>query len=224
MNICEKELLEKTRQYVKNYLEQQQVDGGHDWWHIHRVERMALYIAQKEKADRLIVNLGGLLHDIGDYKFHRGDETVGPRLARQWLESLGVEESVIAPVCDIIETISFKGAGAGASAQSHMKTLEGKVVQDSDRLDAIGAVGIARTFAYGGHKGRELYNPNIKPQWHEDFNQYKNNRSPTINHFYEKLLLLKNRMNTDTARKIAVRRHDVMEQFLKQFYEEWNFS
>jgi len=224
MNIREKEILEKTRQYVKNYLERQHVDGGHDWWHIHRVEKMALYIAQKEQADRFIVNLGALLHDIGDYKFHRGDDTVGPRLTRQWLEGLGVEESIIAPVCDIIETISFKGAGADAAAQSQMKTLEGKVVQDADRLDAVGAVGIARTFAYGGHKGRELYNPHIKPQWHEDFSQYKKNQSPTINHFYEKLLLLKDRMNTGTAKQLAVQRHEVMEGFLKQFFEEWNFS
>lgn len=192
--------------------------SGHDWWHIERVRTNALLIAREEDVDLVVVELAALLHDIADHKFHDGDDTVGPRVARAWLESIGVDEGTIAHVCDIIATLSFKGAGTS----SQMRSREGMVVQDADRLDAIGAIGIARTFAYGGHANREIYNPDIPPVQHGSFEEYKTNSSPTINHFHEKLLLLKGRMNTRTARRIAEGRHRFMETFLDQFHREWN--
>lgn len=192
--------------------------SGHDWWHIERVRTNALLIAREEDVDLVVVELAALLHDIADHKFHDGDDTVGPRVARAWLESIGVDEGTIAHVCDIIATLSFKGAGTS----SQMRSREGMVVQDADRLDAIGAIGIARTFAYGGHANREIYNPDIPPVQHGSFEEYKTNSSPTINHFHEKLLLLKDRMNTRTARRIAEGRHRFMETFLDQFHREWN--
>ncbi|MCX2739226.1 HD domain-containing protein [Pontibacter anaerobius] len=191
--------------------------SGHDWWHIQRVWTNARYIARQEQADLYVVELAALLHDIGDHKFHNGDETVGPRMAREWLEQHSVEEAVILHVCDIIKSLSFKGAGTSSA----MPTLEGRIVQDADRLDAIGAIGIARTFAYGGHKNREMYNPSINPILHDSFEAYKSSTAPTINHFYEKLLLLKDRMHTDTAKSMAQQRHQYMEDFLEQFYAEW---
>ncbi|WP_347159323.1 HD domain-containing protein [Pontibacter chitinilyticus] len=192
--------------------------SGHDWWHIYRVWNNAKAIAAQEKgADLYVVELAALLHDIGDHKFHNGDETVGPRMAKEWLEQQLVPSEVIAAVCLIIQELSFKGAGTSSA----MSSLEGCIVQDADRLDAIGAIGIARTFAYGGHKNRELYNPHIAPVLHDSFEAYKASTAPTINHFYEKLLLLKDRMHTATARRIATRRHQYMEDFLEQFYAEW---
>lgn len=209
-------IVEATREYVQKKLSGE--GSGHDWWHVLRVWNNARTIAQKEKADLFVVDLAALLHDIGDHKFHNGDETVGPRLAREWLEQQQVEEKTIEHVCSIIRDLSFKGAGTSSA----MPTLEGKVVQDADRLDAIGAMGIARAFAYGGHKNREMYNPNIKPVLHESFEAYKSSTAPTINHFYEKLLLLKDRMHTGTARQMAAQRHQYMEDFLSQFYAEWD--
>lgn len=191
--------------------------SGHDWWHIYRVWNNAKSIAAHEQADMFVVELAALLHDIGDHKFHNGDETVGPKMARTWLEKHQVEEKTIQHVCQIITDLSFKGA----NTSSAMHSLEGQIVQDADRLDAIGAIGIARTFAYGGHKSRELYNPEINPVLHDSFEAYKASTAPTINHFYEKLLLLKDRMHTKTAKKIAADRHLYMENFLKQFYREW---
>ncbi|MFD2515621.1 HD domain-containing protein [Pontibacter locisalis] len=191
--------------------------SGHDWWHILRVWNNAKSIAAHEQADMFVVELAALLHDIGDHKFHNGDETVGPKMARAWLEKHQVEEKTIQHVCQIIKDLSFKGA----NTSSAMHSLEGQIVQDADRLDAIGAIGIARTFAYGGHKSRELYNPEINPVLHDSFEAYKASTAPTINHFYEKLLLLKDRMHTKTAKKIAADRHLYMENFLKQFYREW---
>lgn len=205
-----------TEEYVQKKLSGE--GSGHDWWHVLRVWNNAKTIAKKENADLFVVDLAALLHDIGDHKFHNGDETVGPRLAREWLEQQQVEEKTIEHVCSIIRDLSFKGAGTS----SDMPTLEGKVVQDADRLDAIGAMGIARAFAYGGHKNREMYNPSIKPVLHESFEAYKSSTAPTINHFYEKLLLLKDRMHTETARQMAAQRHQYMEDFLNQFYAEWN--
>ncbi|SFF83305.1 HD domain-containing protein [Pontibacter chinhatensis] len=205
-----------TEEYVQKKLSGE--GSGHDWWHVLRVCNNARTIAKKENADLFVVDLAALLHDIGDHKFHNGDETVGPRLAREWLEQQQVEEKTIEHVCSIIRDLSFKGAGTS----SDMPTLEGKVVQDADRLDAIGAMGIARAFAYGGHKNREMYNPSIKPVLHDSFEAYKSSTAPTINHFYEKLLLLKDRMHTETARQMAAQRHQYMVDFLNQFYAEWN--
>lgn len=190
---------------------------GHDWFHVERVWKNAKHIARDEQVDMLVVELAALLHDIADWKFADGDETAGPREARAWLEKLNVNENTITHVCDIIKDLSFKGAGVSST----MKTREGMVVQDADRLDALGAIGIARAFAYGGHKGSELYNPDVKPEFHASFEQYKQSRGNTINHFHEKLLLLKDLMNTETGKRIAGRRHAYMEEFLQQFHEEW---
>lgn len=208
-------IIQKTADYVRKTLEG---DGtGHDWWHVYRVWKTAVHIGKEERANLFVVELAVLLHDIADWKLHGGDDTVGPKRAREWLEQLGVEKSIIAQVADIVKHVSFKGAGV----KSQMKTKEGMVVQDADRLDAIGAIGIARVFAYGGSKGREIHNPAIKPEQHDTFEQYKNSTSSTINHFYEKLLLLKDRMNTQTAKRMAEERHKFMEQYLKRFFKEW---
>jgi uncharacterized protein len=192
--------------------------SGHDWWHVYRVWQMAQRLGALEGADDGVVQLAALLHDLGDHKFHGGDASVGPRMAREWLAQQRAPDDVIEHVAEIIRDLSFKGAGV----ETPMRTLEGRVVQDADRLDAIGAVGVARTFAYGGHKNRLMYDPNIPPQMHGSFEAYKSSTAPTINHFYEKLLLLKDRMNTDAARQIAESRHQFMEAFLTQFYAEWD--
>jgi uncharacterized protein len=157
------------------------------------------------------------LHDIADWKFHDGDDALGPQTARQWLAGLAVERATIDHVCEIIATLSFKGAGVATP----MRTLEGQVVQDADRLDALGAIGIARAFAYGGHKGQPLADPERAPRLHATFDDYKRGGSTTINHFHEKLLLLKDRMNTKTGRALAEARHDFMQQFLARFDHEW---
>lgn len=208
-------VLEKTEAFVRKKLEGE--GSGHDWWHVDRVRRMAVQIGREEKADLFVIELAALLHDIADWKFQGGDDSAGPKLARQWLESIGVDEAVIAHVCEIIRDISFKGA----QVPTEMKSLEGKIVQDADRLDAIGAIGIARTFAYGGHRGQEIYNPAVTPVNHRSFEEYKSSSGPTINHFYEKLLLLKDRMNTPSAKRMAGERHRFMELFLEKFYAEW---
>lgn len=205
-----------TEAYVRSELEGE--GSGHDWWHIERVRQNALRIAREESVDVTVVELAALLHDIADHKFHGGDEDIGPQTARRWLESLDVDQPLIAHVCGIIRDISFKGAGVS----SPMRTLEGMVVQDADRLDAIGAIGIARTFAYGGHAGREIHNPERLPIQHGSFEAYKSSDSSTINHFHEKLLLLKDRMNTRTGRMLAEARHAFMETYLEQFHREWN--
>ena len=212
-----KEIIKKTESFVKKHLKGDVT--GHDWWHIDRVRKMALRIAKKEKnVDLFVVQLAALLHDIADWKFHGGDETIGIKLAEEWLKRLKVEEEIISRVCEIIREISFKGA----EVKSKMKTKEGMIVQDADRLDAIGAVGIARCFATGAKLNREIYNPEIKPRLHKTFEEYKKAKSTSINHFYEKLLLLKDLMNTKTAKKIAEKRHKFMEQFLDRFFKEWN--
>lgn len=215
--INQKKILEKTSDYVKKMLEKD--SSGHDWWHTHRVWKMALKIAREEgNVDLFVVQLAALLHDIGDWKFCGGNDSVGPKLAKNWLEKLELEENTITQICEIIKEMSFKGAGV----KSRMKTKEGMVVQDADRLDAIGAIGIARTFAYGGYKGKKIYDPKIKPEKHESFEQYKSSKSPTINHFYEKLLLLRDLMNTKTAKRIAKERHEFMVEFLDRFFKEWD--
>ena len=209
-------LISDTIAFVKKELEN--AEGGHDWFHIERVYKNAALIANGENCDILIVQLGALLHDIADSKFHEGDETVGPKKARLFLESKNVPENTITHVVNIIENISFKG---GHEAKK-FSSLELDIVQDADRLDAIGAIGIARTFNYGGFKNRAIYNPKIKPNLNMSKEEYKNSDAPTMNHFYEKLLLLKDKMNTKTGKEIAAQRHEFMELFLNQFYDEWN--
>lgn len=208
-------LIEQTKKYVKQTLKN--AEGGHDWFHIERVYKNALLIAKEENCNLEVVQLAALLHDIADSKFHNGDETIGPKTAKNFLEQENVSKETIAHVLAIIENISFKGGNFEQKFQS----IELDIVQDADRLDAIGAIGIARTFNYGGFKNRTLYNPEIKPNLSMSKEEYKNATSPTINHFYEKLLLLKDKMNTPTGKKIAVERHAFMELFLKQFYSEW---
>lgn len=209
-------LIDKTISFVKEKLEN--AEGGHDWFHIERVYKNSLLIAKDEECDLTVVQLGALLHDIADSKFHDGDESVGPRTARTFLEKEGVAEATIRHVINIIENISFKGGNF--EKNFHSKELE--IVQDADRLDALGAIGIARCFNYGGFKNRALYNPEIQPNLNMSKEEYKKSDSPTLNHFYEKLLLLKDKMNTPTGRKIAEARHQYMQDFLSQFYAEWN--
>ncbi len=209
------EIIKETEKQVKKTLKNEPT--GHDWWHVDRVRKIAIKISQKENADLFIVELSALLHDIADWKFYKGDDTKGPETARKWLQKFDIEEHIIDHVCSIIKEISFKGAGV----KTEMTTTEGKVVQDADRLDAIGAIGIARTFAYGGNKNREIYNPEIKPQFHQSFEEYKKNQGTSLNHFYEKLLLLKDLMNTKTGREIAEKRDQFMKQFLNSFLCEW---
>jgi uncharacterized protein len=208
-------LIDKTILFVKTTLAQ--AEGGHDWFHIERVYKNALLIAESEKCYVEIVQLGALLHDIADSKFHNGDESIGPKTARAFLESEKVEPTIIDHVIAIIENISFKGG----KVERQFSSIELDIVQDADRLDAIGAIGIARTFNYGGFKNRALYNPEIAPNLTMTKEEYKNNEAPTINHFYEKLLLLKDKMNTQTGKQIAQDRHRYMEDFLEQFYDEW---
>jgi uncharacterized protein len=209
------DLIDKTILFVKEKLEN--AEGGHDWFHIERVYKNALLISKNEVCNSGIVQLGALLHDIADSKFHDGDETVGPRIAREFLESENVDEEIITHVVNIIENISYKGG----NFEKKFSSIELDVVQDADRLDAIGAIGIARTFNYGGFKNRALYDPNIAPNSNMTKEEYKKNDSPTLNHFYEKLLLLKDKMNTQTGKQIAQERHRYMEGFLAQFYAEW---
>jgi uncharacterized protein len=208
-------IIDNTILFVKQKLEN--AEGGHDWFHIKRVYRNAILIAQHEECDLTIVKLGALLHDIADSKFHDGDETIGPKTARAFLEKENVEEQSIQHIINIIENISFKGGNFDKKFSS--KELD--IIQDADRLDAIGAIGIARTFNYGGFKNRALYNPAIAPNLNMSKEEYKNSEAPTLNHFYEKLLLLKDKMNTETGKKLALERHKYMENFLSQFYAEW---
>tara|TARA_R110000787_G_scaffold28923_4_gene78750 strand:- start:30699 stop:31352 length:654 start_codon:yes stop_codon:yes gene_type:complete len=209
-------IIAHTISFVKKEL--LNAEGGHDWFHIERVYKNALLISKTENVDSFVVSLGALLHDIADSKFHHGDETIGPKKARDFLVSENVPEDVIAHVIKIIENISYKG---GNKKQDFFSN-ELSVVQDADRLDAIGAVGIARCFNYGGFKNRKLYDPEIKPNLNMKPEEYKNSTAPTINHFYEKLLLLKDKLNTATGKQIAENRHRYMEGFLEQFYGEWN--
>ena len=209
-------LIKNTIEFVKQRL--QNAEGGHDWFHIERVYKNSLLIAKDENCDLLVVQLGALLHDIADSKFHNGDETIGPKTARDFLKHQKVSENIIQHVIDIIENISFKGGNFSKKFTS----IELEIVQDADRLDAIGAIGIARTFNYGGFKNRAIYDPNVAPNLTMTKEEYKNSESPTLNHFYEKLLLLKDKMNTQTGKKLAEKRHEFMLLFLEEFYAEWN--
>ena len=209
-------VIENTINFVKKQLEN--AESGHNWFHMERVYNNALLIAKDETCDLEVVQLAALLHDIADSKFHDGDETIGPKTARNFLTKENVSEETINHVVKIIENISFKGG----NFEKKFTSKELEIVQDADRLDAIGAVGIARTFNYGGFKNREIYNPEIEPNLKMSKEEYKNSTAPTINHFYEKLLLLKDKMNTESGKKIAQQRHAFMETFLEQFYNEWN--
>ncbi|MES2240775.1 MAG: HD domain-containing protein [Bacteroidota bacterium] len=208
-------IINKTITFVKEQL--QNAEGGHDWFHIERVYKNALLIAKEEVCNLQVVQLGALLHDIADSKFHDGDESVGPKVAKEFLESQHIDGEVIDHVINIIQNISFKGG----NFDKKFTSIELDIVQDADRLDAIGAIGIARTFNYGGFKNRTLYDPEIAPNKQMTTEEYKNSQAPTINHFYEKLLLLKDKMNTQTGKQIAKQRHHYMEGFLAQFYAEW---
>jgi len=210
------DLINKTILFVKEKLAN--AEGGHDWFHIQRVYKNALLIASGEECDETVVKLGALLHDIADSKFNGGDETVGPKVAREFLESQGATEAVISHVIQIIDNVSFKGG----NTEKTFSSIELDIVQDADRLDAIGAIGIARAFNYGGFKNRAMYDPNIAPKLNMSKEEYKNSNAPTINHFYEKLLLLKDKMNTQTGKQIAQQRHQFMQEFLSQFYAEWD--
>ena len=208
--------IEKTIAFVKQQLAN--AEGGHDWFHIQRVLNNAMLIAKNEDVDMFIVQLDALLHDIADSKFHNGDETVGPKVAREFLMELNLDAAIIEHVIKIIENISF----AGGNELQKFNSLELDVIQDADRLDAIGAIGIARTFNYGGFKNRTMYDPEIQPNLEMTKEEYKASNAPTINHFYEKLMLLKDKMNTKTGQRIATDRHKFMVQFLEQFYAEWD--
>lgn len=207
-------IIAQTAEFVKNKMQSEST--GHDWLHVYRVWSNSVKIGQKEQVDMFVVQLGALLHDIADWKFYDGDLSAGARIAKEFLSKLNVESTVIDHVCDIVKKISFKGAKTAKEELSK----EGQVVQDADRLDAIGAIGIARAFAYGGYKQREIYNPAIKPIIHELFEHYKNSTGTSINHFHEKLLFLKDMMNTQTAKKMANERHAFMEEYVRRFYEE----
>ena len=208
-------LIENTKEFVKKTL--RDAEGGHDWFHIERVYHNAMHIAQYETVDTTIVALGALLHDVADSKFHQGDESVGPQIATQFLLDQNVDSRVIEHVVKIIKHISFKGG----NTQQPFTSIELDVVQDADRLDALGAIGIARTFNSGGFKNRKIYDPAMPPKMDMTPEEYKASTAPTLNHFYEKLLLLKDRMNTQTGKKLAEKRHRFMETFLSQFLAEW---
>jgi len=207
------QIIKKTQDYIRELLEGE--GSGHDWWHIHRVRNNALSIAKAYKVDLFVVEMAALIHDIADHKFHNGDESIGVQKAKNWLQKQNIQVEISEHILQIMKEVSFsKGMKPGS--------LESEIVQDADRLDAIGAIGIARTFAYGGFKKREIYNPNIPPVQYNSLEEYKKNTKPTLNHFYDKLLLLKDMMNTEEAKRMAENRHQYMEDFLKQFYNEWD--
>lgn len=211
-----KAILSNTESFVKHTLAD--AEGGHDWWHTYRVWKLASTIAKEEAVDHFIVELGALLHDIADSKFHDGNEDVGPQIAADFLSSQGVSKEICNHIVNIIANISFKGG----RHKQEFTSPELEVIQDADRLDAIGAIGIARCFNYGGYKNRKLYDPGCPPNLEMTVEEYKKSDAPSINHFYEKLLLLQERMNTPTGKRLALHRHRVMEQYLDEFFQEWN--
>lgn len=215
-----RQVVQRTASFVRRELEGE--GTGHDWWHVERVWKNAMKIGRRERADSFVVQLASLLHDVADWKSHHGSESAGPVAARKWLHAAGVDRATISHVERIIRHVSFHGV----NKKSMQKTLEGKVVQDADRLDALGAIGIARAFSYGGYKQRPIFNPKVPPHQFRTASEYKRDTikpkaSSTINHFSEKLLLLKDRMNTRTGRLMAVRRHRFVKDFLTQFFREW---
>ncbi|WP_027385679.1 HD domain-containing protein [Chryseobacterium gregarium] len=210
------DLIEHTVEFVKKKLEG--AEAGHDWFHIERVWKLSKKIAETEDCNLEVVELAALLHDIADPKFHNGDETLALNVSREFLESWDASEDIIEQVLFIIRNISFKNRG---EAPENLP-IELKIVQDADRIDAIGAIGIARTFNFGGFKNNLMYDPHIEPKLNMSKEEYKKSNGTTINHFYEKLLLLKDLMNTEKGKKIAGERHDFILNFLDQFYKEWN--
>lgn len=219
----DKQIIEKAVEYVKSELEG--VDAGHDWWHIYRVWQLSKNIAQHENVDMFVVELGALLHDVGEPKFHNGDETIGEKRVREFLSSVDVSKEITEHVVNILNNISYKKTfekNEDGTPKKRFKSPELDVVQDADRLDSMGAIGVARTFTYGGFNDQEMYNPNLPADLNLSKEEYKKGGRPTINHFYEKLLLLKDMMNTETGKRMAEQRHEFMEMFLKQFYEEWD--
>lgn len=215
--MTKEQIITKTIQFVKKELKD--AESGHDWFHINRVYKNAMTIAKEEDANVFIVQVAALLHDIADSKFNNGDENIGPNKAKFFLQSIDVNEKAINHIVQIIANMSFSKS---LEKKELFQSKELQVVQDADRLDAIGAIGIARAFNYGGYKNRLLYDPKIKPNLNLSKEAYKKSKAPTINHFYEKLLLLKDKMNTETGKKLATERHQFMEDFLKQFYKEWS--
>lgn len=213
----QKAILKNTKIFVKQRFEG--AEGGHDWFHTKRVLANSIHIAKKENANLFVVQLAALLHDIADAKFHDGDETLGPKVATEFLKEQKVDQVYREHVVKIIESVSFKNSLA--PLENTFSSIEMQIVQDADRLDAIGAIGIARAFNYGGYKNRELYNPKITPNMNMSKEEYKKSKTPTINHFYEKLLLLKEKMNTPTGKKLAEKRHEFMLSYLNQFFQEW---
>lgn len=211
-------LIEQAAEHIRRLLATD--SSGHDWWHIWRVWQTARWLAKRERANVAVCELAALLHDIADWKFHGGDVEAGPRVAREWLVAAGAEQTLAERVAAIVAEVTFKGAGVATPTSS----LEAACVQDADRLDAIGAIGVARAFAYGGAKGRLLHDPDQPPQTHGDFTAYRSNAGPTVNHFHEKLLLLRDRMRTDSGRDLAERRHAFMERFLAEFHAEWQLG
>lgn len=218
MNKSEKKVIEDTKKFLMDKMANEPT--GHDWYHVERVLNLAMHISSKEKGqiNLFVVQLGALLHDIADWKFYDGDLEEGPRQAEAWLVTQKVDQKTIDAVKNIILTTSYKGAGV----ETKLTTIEEKIIHDADKLDALGAIGIARTFAYGGYKNRPIYDPKSRPKMHKSFEQYKANSEHTINHFYEKLLLLSGRMETKTGKHLAIRRHEFMEKFLQEFYKEWD--
>lgn len=210
------EVLKLTRKHVKDLLSGE--GTGHDWFHIERVVKNARLISKKEGGDFFIIELAALLHDIADWKFHGGDSTIGAKKTDELLRKLKVDSEIKEKVVEIVEHISYKGG----TNTHEMRSLEGRIVQDADRLDAMGALGIARVFAFGGSMARAIHDPSIKPKLMKSFEAYKKRTQTSINHFYEKLLLLKEKMNTKTGRLLAMKRHKFMESYLKQFYKEWD--
>jgi len=208
-------LIQQTINFVKLTLAN--AEAGHDWFHIERVYKTALTINAIENGDELVVSFAALLHDIADPKFNNGDEEIGPNKAEAFLKSIHVDRIITNHVKLIIQNMSFKNSFESGSFTSK----EMQIVQDADRLDAIGAIGIARAFTYGGFKNRVLYDPAIPPVHNHSKESYKNTTAPTLNHFYEKLLLLKDMMNTETGKVIALERHQFMLSYLDQFYGEW---
>lgn len=209
-------IIEATENFVRTSMSHN--EGGHDWWHVHRVRQLALHIGREEHADLFVVETAALLHDISDAKFNGGDENKGVKVAESFLNTLSIEKNSAQHICQIIENISFKGG----NTQNHFESTELWVVQDADRLDALGAIGIARAFNYGGFKNRPLYDPAIPPVMNMTPEEYRKNNGPTLNHFYEKLLLLKDRMHTATGKRLATERHRFLEGFILRFKNEWD--
>ena len=213
------DIIKQTTKFVKEQLAD--AEGGHDWFHVERVWKNAKLIANNQSVNIFIVELGVLLHDIADEKFYDGDETVGPKTARIFLESIKVDEPTIQHIENIINHISYKNTLDQTYPKEIFSSKELDIIQDADRLDAMGAIGIARAFNYGGFKNRAIYDPSTKPKINQNREAYKKSTTPTIDHFYEKLLLLKDKMNTDMGKQLAIERHRFMEEYLNQFYREW---